>query len=94
MNDIFEHVLRDVDNADMVGIMIHNQVNQNDKPIGMSFRRKDQLSGDVIWSLFGKVSQSNSRFNALDTIVATVHSVGCPSVWVKMSLRAGVDRSP
>jgi len=59
----------------MVGITIQNQVNQNDKPIGISFRRKDQLSVEVIWSVFVKVSQSNSRFDALDTLVVTVHSV-------------------
>ena len=29
----------------------------------------------MIWSVFEKVSQSNSRFNALDTFVVTVHSV-------------------
>jgi len=39
----------------MVGITIQNQVNQNDKAIGISFRRKDQLSGEVIWSVFEKV---------------------------------------
>ncbi len=30
MNDLFEHVLEDVGFADMVGIAIHNEVNQND----------------------------------------------------------------
>jgi len=59
----------------MVGITIKNQLNQNDKPIGISFRRKDQLSGEVIWSVFEKVSQSNARFNALDMLVVTVNSV-------------------
>jgi len=59
----------------MVGITIQNQVNQNDKPIGISFRRKDQISGEVIWSVIEKVSQSNSRLNALDTLVVNVHSV-------------------
>ena len=48
VNDLFEHTLSDVDDSDMVGITIENQVNQNDKPIGVSFRRKDQLSGDVV----------------------------------------------
>jgi hypothetical protein len=62
----------------MVGITIQNEVNQNDKAIGISFRRKDQLSGDVIWSVFEKVSQSNARFNALDKLVVTVHSVKMP----------------
>ena len=36
------------------------------------------MSGEVIWSVFKKVSQSNSRFNALDTLVVTVHSVKMP----------------
>ena len=48
-------------------ITIQNQVNQTDKPIRISFRRKDQLSGDVIWRVLERVSQSNSVFNALDT---------------------------
>jgi len=67
VNDLFQELLRDVDDADMLGLTIQIQVNQNDKPIGISFRRKDPLSGDVIWSVFEKVSQSNSRFYALDT---------------------------
>jgi len=29
----------------------------------------------VIWSVFEKVAQSNARFNALDKLVVTVHSV-------------------
>jgi len=75
MNELFEYALQDVSDRDMVGISIQNQVNQNDKPIGISFRRKYQLSGDVIWSVFEKVLQSNSRFNALDALLVTVHSV-------------------
>jgi len=63
----------------MVGITIQNRENQNDKPIGTSFRRKDQLSGDVVWSVFEKVSQSNSRFNAMDPMDVTVHSVKMPA---------------
>ena len=74
-NQRFENALRDVDAADMVGITIQNQVKQNDKPTGTSFGRKDQLSGDVIWSVFEKDSQSNSCFNALGTMVVNVQSV-------------------
>ena len=72
-------MLQDVIDSDMVGITIQNQVNQNDKPVGISFRRKDQLSGEVVWSVFEKVSQSNSKFNALDTLFVTVHSVTMPA---------------
>ena len=67
VNDLFEHALQVVGDGDMVGIAIHNESNQNDKPIGISFRRRDQLSVDAIWSVF-KVTQSSSRFNALDTL--------------------------
>ena len=52
VNVLFEHVLLDVGDGNMVGITIQNQVNQNDKPIGINFRRKNQLSADVIWSVF------------------------------------------
>jgi hypothetical protein len=57
----------------MVGITIRNEVEV--KAIGISFRRKDQITGDVIWSVFEKVAQSNARFNAVDILVMTVHSV-------------------
>ena len=78
VNDLFQHALRGVSDGDMVGITIQNEVNQNDKAIGISFRRKDQLSGEVIWSVFEKVAQSNLNFNALDKLVVTVHSVKMP----------------
>ena len=51
VSEIFEYALQDVSDSDMVGINIQNQVNQNDKAIGISFTRKDQLSGEVIWSV-------------------------------------------
>ena len=65
MNELIEFALQDVGDSDMVVMTIQYQVKQNNKPIGISFKRKDQLSEDVIWSVFEKVSQSNSRFNAL-----------------------------
>ena len=40
VNDLFGHVLLDVDDSDMVGITIRNHVNQNDEPLGIIFRRK------------------------------------------------------
>jgi len=38
VNDLYEHVLQNVSHSDMVGMTIHNQVNQSDKQIGISFR--------------------------------------------------------
>jgi len=88
VNDLFGHVLHDVGDGDMVGVTIRNQVNQNDKPVGISFRRKDQLSADVIWSVFEKVSQSNSRFNALDTMIVNVNSVRMPVGFGKRAIKS------
>jgi hypothetical protein len=48
VNDLFEYALRDCDDSDLVGITIHNEVNGQDKPVGFSFRRKDQVSGELI----------------------------------------------
>ena len=39
VNDLIEHALHDIDDSDNVGMIIENQVNQNGKPIGISFRR-------------------------------------------------------
>jgi len=78
VTELFEHALRDLEDSDMVGITISNEVEVKDRAIGISFRRKDQITGDVIWSVFEKVAQSNARFNALDTLVMTVHSVKMP----------------
>ena len=82
MNALFDYALRNVDDSDMVGLVIQNESTndntQKDKPIGFSFRRKDQLSTEVIWRLFEKVNQSNARFNAMDKLVVTVHSVKLP----------------
>ena len=64
MNGLFEHALQDVGDGDMVGIAIHNESNQNDKPIGISFRHRDQISVDAVWSVFEKVTQSNAHSGA------------------------------
>jgi hypothetical protein len=79
VNALFGYALRNCDDHDMVGLIIRNEINQQDKAIGVSFRRKDQISSEVIWSVFDKVSQSNSRFNAMDTLIVEVNSVRMPS---------------
>ena len=64
--------------GDMVGIAIHNESNQNDKPIRIIFRRRNQFSVDAKWGVFEKFTMSNARFNALDTLTVVVHSVKMP----------------
>jgi hypothetical protein len=62
----------------MVGISIHNTNNQQVTPVGLSFRRRDQISRDVLCSVFDNVTQSNARYLALDTLTFHVHSVKVP----------------
>ena len=76
---LLDYAQRHSEDGDMVGVTIRNALRENDRPIGLSFRRKDQISGDVMWSVFEKVAQSNSRFNATDTLIVDVHSVGMPA---------------
>jgi len=48
MNDIFKYAMQNVSDTDMVGMIIQNEVNQNDKKVGISFRSKDLLSGEEL----------------------------------------------
>jgi hypothetical protein len=63
----------------MVGLTITNDQNVGDKAVGISFRRKDQLSAESVWAVFEKVIQSNARFNALDRLTIQIHAVRMPS---------------
>jgi hypothetical protein len=78
MNDLFQYAFKDFSDSDMVGLSISNQENVQDKAIGLSFRRKDQLTSDAIWNVFQKVTQSNSRFDALDKLFLNVHAEKMP----------------
>ena len=92
-NDLFRHALQNHSEIYIFGIKIQNRENQNDTPIGISFRRKDQLAADVILSCVQNVSQSNARLNALDKLIMTVHSVRTPWVSVSVQLRAEAGHS-
>jgi len=78
VSDLFDYALRNCDDSTMVGVTITNEENVQDKAIGITFRRKDQITSEVIWSVLGKVAQSNARFNALDKLIMTVHYVKLP----------------
>jgi len=88
LNDLSRHALQNLSESNMVGITIQNRENQNDKPTGISFRRKDLVTGDVILSLIQTFSQSNSRFNALDKLIMTVHSVRMPVGFGKRGIKS------
>jgi hypothetical protein len=57
---------------------IHNADNRQDRPLGLSLRRRDPISLDVLWSVFENVTQSNARYQALVTLTFHVHSVRMP----------------
>jgi hypothetical protein len=57
MNDLFEYALKDCADSDMVGLSISNEEYVQDKAIGLSFRRKDQLTTDAIWNVFQNLTQ-------------------------------------
>ena len=78
VTELFEYALRKCQDSDMVGLTIRNESNIQDKPIGFGFRRKDQISENVIWNVFEKVVQSNAIFNALDRLVVVLHWVAMP----------------
>jgi hypothetical protein len=78
VSDLFQHALQNCDDSDMVAITITNEENELDKSIGISFRRRDQITPDVIWSVFVKVAESNARFNALDKLVLHIYYVKMP----------------
>jgi hypothetical protein len=84
LEELFEYALQHVADTDKVGMTIRNEENQNDRPIGFSWRFKDQIAVDVIKSLFEKVVQSNARFNAIDKLVIEVHSVKMPVVFGRL----------
>jgi len=48
VTELFEYALRDLEDSDMIGVTISNEVNVKDRAIGISFRRKDQITGTVI----------------------------------------------
>jgi len=85
--DLSEYALQDVSDSDMVGITTQNEVNQNHKTFGISFRRKNQLSAGMIWSASVKF-----RSLTLDltpwTLVVTVHSVKMPTAFGKHAIKS------
>ena len=79
LTSTFESLLRDAEAHDMIGLKIQNETSVVDKPIGLSFRRRDQLSPGVVLQLIEKVAQSNASFSAYDKLVIQVDIVHMPA---------------
>ncbi|KAK5642519.1 hypothetical protein RI129_008686 [Pyrocoelia pectoralis] len=75
--ELHTYIVKDAAPSDRVGITLRNP-NFPDKPIGLSFRRVDQLSVKVIMSLLEKVMQSNASFFSSDLLVLNVDRVRVP----------------
>jgi hypothetical protein len=47
--------------------------------VGISLRRRDQLESDVVWSVLGKIIQSNARFALTDRLEVHLDHVRMPA---------------
>ena len=68
-----------VPDRDLVGLRIRNTENVQDKVVGISLRRRDQFKADVVWSVLGKVIQSNARFALTDRFEVYFDHVRMPA---------------
>jgi hypothetical protein len=59
------YLVHDVHDRDLVGVRIRNTENVQDKVVGISLRRHDQLKRDVVWGVPGKVMKSNADLDWL-----------------------------
>ena len=64
---------------DLVGLIILNTDNVQDKVVGISLRRRDQLKPDVGWGVLGKVIHSNARFGLVDRLEVHLDHVRMPA---------------
>ena len=62
------YLVEDVRDRDLLGLRIRNTENVQDKFVGISLRRRDQLKPDVVWCVLGKVVQSNAGFGLSDRL--------------------------
>ena len=74
-----KYIVNDVRDRDLVGLRISNTENVQDKVVGISFRRHDQLKPDVLWGVLGKVVESNARFGLSDRLEIHLDHIRMPA---------------
>ena len=79
ITSLTNYLVDDVRDRDLVSLRIRNTENVRDKVVGISFRRRDQLKPDVVWSILGKVVQSNARFGLSDRLEVHLDHVRMPA---------------
>ena len=62
-----------------MGLRIRITENVQDKVVGISFRRRDQLNPDVVWGVLGNFVQSNARFGLCDRLEVHLDHVRMPA---------------
>jgi hypothetical protein len=80
VTELTNYLVKEVADRDLVGLRIRNTENLQDKVVGISLRRRDQLKPDVVWSVLGKVIQSNARFALTDRLEVHLDHVRMPAV--------------
>ena len=71
--------MNDVPGTDLLGLRIRNTQNLQDKVVGISLRRRDQVKPDVVWGVLAKVVQNNSRFGLTDRLEVYLEHVMMPN---------------
>ena len=66
-------------NRYLVGLRIRNSENVQHKVVCISFRRRDQLTPDVVSGFLRKVVQSNARFGLSDRLEVHLNHVSMPA---------------
>ena len=57
ITELTNYLVDDVPDRDLVGVRIRNTENLQDKVLGISFRRRDQMKHDLIWAVLSKQRQ-------------------------------------
>jgi len=73
------YLVDDVHDRDLVGLKIRNIENVQDKVAVISFRRRDLLKRDVVWSILGNFVHSNARFGLSDSLEVHLDHVNLPA---------------
>jgi len=79
ITSLTNYLVDEVRDRNLVRLKIRNTENVQVKVVGISFRRRDQLKPDVVWSVLGKVVQSNARFGLSDHLEVHLYNVRMPA---------------
>jgi hypothetical protein len=72
------YLVNEVPEKDLLGLRFRNTEKVQDKVVSISLRRRNQFKADVVWSVLGKVIQSNARFALTDRLEVHLDGVEMP----------------